>query len=75
MLARLAAIGVVPVVAGGTFVVVDVGDARSFAAELLRSGVRVRDCASFGLPAYVRLGVRGDDDVSRLLAAWQATRP
>ncbi len=75
MLARLAAIGVVPVVAGGTFVVVDVGDARAFAADVLLRGVRVRDCASFGLPAYVRLGVRGDDDVSHLVAAWQATRP
>jgi histidinol-phosphate/aromatic aminotransferase/cobyric acid decarboxylase-like protein len=75
MIARLAAIGVRPVVAGGTFVVVDVGDARGFTARMLARGVRVRDCASFGLPAYVRLGVRGDEDVSRLVAAWQATRP
>ena len=75
MLARLAAVGVTPVVAGGTFVVIDVGDARAFAAAMLARGVRVRDCTSFGLPAYVRLGVRGDDDVSALVAAWQALRP
>jgi histidinol-phosphate/aromatic aminotransferase/cobyric acid decarboxylase-like protein len=72
MLARLAAIGVTPVVAGGSFVVVDVGDARAFAAAMLARGVRVRDCASFGLPSLVRLGVRGDADQERLVRAWRA---
>ena len=75
MLARLAAIGVAPVVAAGTFVVVDVGDAAPFARAMLARGVRVRDCASFGLPALVRLGVRGEADVLRLVEAWQAVRP
>jgi histidinol-phosphate/aromatic aminotransferase/cobyric acid decarboxylase-like protein len=70
MIARLAAIGVAPVAAGGSFVVVDVGDAQRFAAEMLARGVRVRDCASFGLPSLVRLGVRLDGDQERLLAAW-----
>lgn len=67
---RLAAIGVAPVTAGGTFVVVDVGDARRFAERLLARGVRVRDCASFGLPHLVRVGVRDDADQARLVAAW-----
>jgi histidinol-phosphate/aromatic aminotransferase/cobyric acid decarboxylase-like protein len=70
MVARLASIGVVPVVAGGTFVVVDVGDARGFSAAMLARGVRVRDCSSFDLPRLVRLGVRGDDDQGKLIAAW-----
>ncbi|HEX8951897.1 MAG TPA: aminotransferase class I/II-fold pyridoxal phosphate-dependent enzyme [Polyangia bacterium] len=74
LLARLAAIGVVPVAAGGTFVVADVGDARRFAAAMLACGVRVRDCASFGLPALVRVGVRDDADQARLVAAWAACR-
>jgi histidinol-phosphate/aromatic aminotransferase/cobyric acid decarboxylase-like protein len=69
-LARLAAIGVAPAVAGGPFVVVDVGDARRFADGILARGVRVRDCASFGLPRLVRLGVRRDEDQERLIAAW-----
>ena len=67
---RLAAIGVSPHAAGGSFVVVDVGDARAFAATMLARGVRVRDCSSFGLPSLVRLGVRGDADQERLLQAW-----
>ena len=40
-----------PVAPAARFVVVDVGDARRFAARLLARGMRVRDCASFGLPA------------------------
>jgi histidinol-phosphate/aromatic aminotransferase/cobyric acid decarboxylase-like protein len=72
MVARLATIGVMPVVAGGSFVVVDVGDARAFSAAMLARGVRVRDCSSFGLPRLVRLGVRSDEDQEKLIAAWSA---
>ena len=72
--ARLAAIGVVPVAAGGTFVVADVGDARRFADAMLARGVRVRDCASFGLPHLARVGVRGDADQARLVDAWRSAR-
>jgi histidinol-phosphate/aromatic aminotransferase/cobyric acid decarboxylase-like protein len=71
LIARLAALEVVPVAAGGTFVVVDVGDARRFAAAMLARGVRVRDCASFGLPRLVRLGVRSDEDQQKLVDAWR----
>ncbi|MCU1282073.1 MAG: hypothetical protein JWM53_5619, partial [bacterium] len=70
LIARLAAIGVVPVVAGGSFVVIDVGDAHRFAEAMLARGVRVRDCTSFGLPSLVRLGVRLEEDQERLVAAW-----
>lgn len=70
LIARLATIGVVPVTAGGTFVVADVGDAARFAERMLARGVRVRDCTSFGLPRLVRVGVRGDADQARLVEAW-----
>lgn len=56
--------------AGGPFVVCDVGRAEAFAASLLRRGLRVRDCTSFGLPRLVRVGVRGPDAHARLAAAW-----
>jgi histidinol-phosphate/aromatic aminotransferase/cobyric acid decarboxylase-like protein len=42
---------------------------------MLARGVRLRDCSSFGLPAYVRLGVRAEPDVTRLVAAWQTVAP
>ena len=39
----------------GNFVLVEVGDATGIAEELLRRGVIVRDCTSFGLPGCVRI--------------------
>jgi histidinol-phosphate aminotransferase len=38
---------------------------------MLSRGLRLRDCASFGLPECVRLGVRDDADQERLIAAWR----
>ncbi|MDB4967593.1 MAG: hypothetical protein JWN44_3282 [Myxococcales bacterium] len=75
LVARLAVIGVTPRAAFASFVVVDVGDARSFTASMLAAGIRVRDCTSFGLPSLVRLGVRGDEDQERLVAAWPSRSP
>ncbi|QIM52303.1 aminotransferase class I/II-fold pyridoxal phosphate-dependent enzyme [Hydrogenophaga crocea] len=35
-------------------------------------GVKLRDCASFGLPGHVRLGVRPPDEQRALQQAWRA---
>jgi len=43
-------------------------------AALLRRGVQVRDCASFGLPQHVRIGTRRPQENARLLEAWQAVQ-
>lgn len=40
------------------FFLVGAGDGAGFREALLEQGICVRDCASFGLPAYVRIGVR-----------------
>ncbi len=37
-------------------------------------GVKLRDCASFGLPGHVRLGVRSPADQDALRAAWTDLR-
>ncbi len=47
---------------------VRVGDGRHVRDELLRRGIMVRDCRSFGLPAYIRVAARPMDECDRLLA-------
>jgi histidinol-phosphate/aromatic aminotransferase/cobyric acid decarboxylase-like protein len=47
---------------------VRVGDGAGLRRELLRRGLLVRDCASFGLPEYVRIAGRPVEESERLLA-------
>jgi histidinol-phosphate/aromatic aminotransferase/cobyric acid decarboxylase-like protein len=51
------------------FFMVKVGDGAAFRAALLRRSLLVRACASFGLPAFVRIATREPDQNLRLLAA------
>jgi histidinol-phosphate aminotransferase len=51
------------------FVLVEVGNGRQFRSRLLERGVCVRDCASFGLPTCIRIGVPARAHVSRVVDA------
>jgi len=51
------------------FFLVKVGDAQAFRTALLRHGILVRDCASFGLPQYVRIAPRTLPECRRLITA------
>ena len=52
------------------FLLIKVGRAREIRAALLREHrICVRDCASFGLPDHIRVGVRTMDDNRRLARA------
>ncbi|MGE3537052.1 MAG: histidinol-phosphate transaminase [Candidatus Tectimicrobiota bacterium] len=42
---------------------------------LLRYGLQVRDCTSFGLPTYIRIATRRPSENARLLAALEELRP
>lgn len=53
---------------------VEVGDGAAFRRSLLTHRVQVRDCASFGLPAYVRIATRRPDENTRLLDAIRAVQ-
>ena len=56
------------------FLIVRVGDAERTRATLLAShGVLVRSCASFGMPAHIRLCARPIPDQARLVRALAAT--
>jgi threonine-phosphate decarboxylase len=64
-------LGLEPVPSATHFFLVRVGDGAAFRRALLRRGVLVRDCASFGLPAYVRISTRRPEENERLLRAIQ----
>jgi histidinol-phosphate aminotransferase len=49
-----------------------VGNGRSFRAALLKHGLMLRDCASFGLPQHVRIAARTMDECHRLIETIKA---
>jgi histidinol-phosphate/aromatic aminotransferase/cobyric acid decarboxylase-like protein len=67
--AALRAHGLRPLPSSSVYQLVHVGDATQFQQQLLLRGVLVRDCASFGLPAYARIAARPTEDVHMLRAA------
>lgn len=68
--AVLGALGLPVLPSAANYLLVKVGDARSVRAALLRRGVCVRDCTSFGLPEYVRVGLRTLPECEQLVAAF-----
>lgn len=62
-------LGLAPIHSQANFFLVKVGDALSFRAALLRKGFLVRDCSSFGLPEYVRIGIRTPTQNKQLVRA------
>jgi histidinol-phosphate aminotransferase len=63
----LTALGYVVQASAANFILVHVGDATAFRRALLPHGIIVRDCTSFGLPAYVRIACRMPEQCARLL--------
>jgi threonine-phosphate decarboxylase len=53
------------------FMLARTGDGATTRAALLDRGYLVRDCASFGLPAWVRVAPRLPGENQRLLASWR----
>jgi len=49
------------------FFLVKVGNGKQFRASLLKRGIMVRDCASFGLPEYVRIAVLTMPECQKLI--------
>lgn len=62
-------LGLSPLPSQTNFFLVKVDDAARFRQALLRKGILVRDCTSFGLPAYIRVAPRTMAECQRLLAA------
>ncbi|PPD58916.1 pyridoxal phosphate-dependent aminotransferase [Dehalogenimonas etheniformans] len=51
------------------FFLMKVGKAREFRSALMRQGIVVRDCSSFGLPEYVRIAPRTLPECKKLVEA------
>jgi histidinol-phosphate/aromatic aminotransferase/cobyric acid decarboxylase-like protein len=68
--AGLRALGLDPIASSTVFLIVRVGDAAALRGQLLaHSRILVRDCASFGLPAFIRIAARPEHQSERLIAA------
>jgi histidinol-phosphate/aromatic aminotransferase/cobyric acid decarboxylase-like protein len=71
--AALAGAGVRTVPSSTNFFLAEVGDAGALRRRLLAEHrILVRDCASFGLPSYVRLSTRSPKECARLTGAVSA---
>ena len=59
--------GVLP--SAANFLLIEVGNGREWRERLMSRGIFVRDCASFGLPDCIRIGIRPLADCRRLAGA------
>ena len=67
---ELETMGLDYVPSAANLLLVKVGNARNLRHTLLKQYfISVRDCASFGLPEFIRIGIRAKNDCQRLAAA------
>ncbi|MFC2069950.1 aminotransferase class I/II-fold pyridoxal phosphate-dependent enzyme, partial [Chloroflexota bacterium] len=69
LLNELGRLGYSTVPSDTNFFLVEVSNAGDFRAALLRQGILVRDCASFGLPGYIRIAARTMPECEKLIKA------
>ena len=74
LMGELCRIGFTVVPSKANFFLVKVTDAKGFHTALLKRGILVRDCTSFGLPGYVRIGPRTMPECQRLIDTIQAMK-
>jgi len=69
LMKELTNLGLPPLPSQTNFFLVKVGNAAEFRQALLKRRILVRDCASFGLPDYIRLAPRSLSECQRLVTA------
>jgi L-threonine-O-3-phosphate decarboxylase len=74
LLQEIRALGVALVPSCTHFFLLRVGEATAYRMALLRHGILVRDCTSFGLPEYIRVATRRPEENARLLEALAQVR-
>ncbi|MBN1450234.1 MAG: histidinol-phosphate aminotransferase family protein [Anaerolineales bacterium] len=68
-LAGLQALGLAPIPSATHYFILKVGNAAEFRRRLLEYKIQVRDCASFGLPDYIRVATKKPEENTQLLSA------
>jgi histidinol-phosphate aminotransferase len=69
LLSELRRLGLSPLPSETNYFLLKVGRATEFRRKLLSKKILVRDCTSFGLPQYIRIGVRTLPECQRLVEA------
>jgi len=67
LLDALSAKGYKTVPSQTSFFLIKVGDAAWYKSNLLKRGILVRDCTSFGLPEYIRISPRSMPDCKKFI--------
>ena len=73
LISELGTLGIPVIGSAANFLLAEVGDAPFVRTALLRGGIAVRDCTSFGLPEYIRIGIRRLDECTLLIKALRKT--
>lgn len=74
LIGELCRVGFTLIPSSANFFLVKVTNAKGFRTALLRHGILVRDCTSFGLPEYVRIAARTMPECQRLIATIEALK-
>ncbi len=74
LISELGRLGYTVMPSSTNFFLVKVANASTFRSALLRHGLLVRDCTSFGLPEYVRIAARTMPECQKLITAIQSLR-
>ncbi len=69
LIAELSRLGLTSIPSEAHYFLVKVGNAREFRTALLKQGILVRDCTSFGLPEYIRIAPRTMPECRQLINA------
>ncbi|MCK4274247.1 MAG: histidinol-phosphate aminotransferase family protein [Dehalococcoidales bacterium] len=69
LVAELTGLGFKVLPSDANYFLVKAGNAPEFRRSLLKEGVMVRDCTSFGLPEYIRIAPRTMPECERLITA------
>jgi len=70
----LQSLGLATVPSQTNFFLVKVGRATELKQALLKKGILVRDCSSFGLPEYIRIAPRTIDECRKLVKAIKSVK-